>query len=274
MKPFRFGVVATPQDPAQWRATARRTAELGFSTLLMPDGLQLLSPVPSLAVAASVADLRVGTMVLAGPLRPPKAAAWDGHSLSVLTEGRFEFGIGTGLPRTEGWARELGLPFGDPDQRLADVETAVEHLGELDRRRDPAAHTPVVVAASGPKARALAARVADTVHLAAPPLTPRERVAAMAADIRERAEGRDVELSLNLFAVGDGELPPWTSQATGSDEATLRAADSLALLPGADAQAMADELERRRDALGVSYVSVNAMFMDAMAPVVERLSGR
>jgi alkanesulfonate monooxygenase SsuD/methylene tetrahydromethanopterin reductase-like flavin-dependent oxidoreductase (luciferase family) len=274
MRPFRFGVVATPQDAAGWRATARRVAELGFATLLVPDGLQLLSPVPSLATAAAVADLRVGTMVLAGPLRPPRAAAWEGHSLAVLTDGRFEFGIGTGLPRVAGWARELGLPYGDADRRLADVAAAVEHLHELDRARDPHARTPVVMAAGGPKARALAARIADTVHLAAPAHRSREQVAAMATDVRERAEGRDVELSLNLFAVGDGELPAWSREILGSDPETLRAADSLALLPGSDPRAMADELCRRRDALGVSYVSVGAAYLEQMAPVVELLAGR
>ena len=41
----------------------------------------------------------MGTFVLAAPLRPPRAAAWEGHSMTVLTDGRFDFGIGTGLPR-------------------------------------------------------------------------------------------------------------------------------------------------------------------------------
>jgi len=45
MRPFRFGVVATPQEgPERWVATARRIADLGYTTLLMPDGVQLLSP--------------------------------------------------------------------------------------------------------------------------------------------------------------------------------------------------------------------------------------
>src|SRR5919109_4035717 len=80
---FRFGVVATPEGgPDRWTATARRAEELGYSTLLMPDGLQLLSPFSSLAVAASATStLRVATFVLASPLRRPRAAAWEGHSL-------------------------------------------------------------------------------------------------------------------------------------------------------------------------------------------------
>jgi hypothetical protein len=37
---------------------------------------------------------------------------------------------------------------------------------------------------------------------------------------------------------------------------------------------MVDELQRRRDRLGVSYVSVNAAFVEQFAPVVERLTGK
>ncbi len=114
---FRFGVVASPETRVentaeQWQQTVRRAADLGYSTVLMPDGLQLLSPFPSLAVAAATADIRVGTFVVAAPLRPPLAAAWDAHTLSVLSDGRFDFGIGTGRPGVEQFTAELGLPFG------------------------------------------------------------------------------------------------------------------------------------------------------------------
>ena len=100
---FRFGVVAAPYgDAAHWRATARRAADLGYDTLLVPDGLQLLAPGPALAMAAATADIRIGTWVYAAPLRPPYATAWEAHSLTVLTDGRFEMGIGTGRPRRAG----------------------------------------------------------------------------------------------------------------------------------------------------------------------------
>jgi len=36
---------------------------------------------------------------------------------------------------------------------------------------------------------------------------------------------------------------------------------------------MADELQRRRDGLGTSYVAVNAAFIEQFAPVVELLAG-
>jgi hypothetical protein len=37
---------------------------------------------------------------------------------------------------------------------------------------------------------------------------------------------------------------------------------------------MADELHRRRDSLGISYLTVPAEAMERFAPVVERLAGR
>ena len=270
---FRFGVVATPDGGAQqWAATARRVEDLGYSTLLMPDGLQLLAPFPSLAVAAcATTTLRVGTFVLASPLRAPRAAAWEGHSLSVLTDGRFDFGIGTGRPEAQRFAEALGRPWGSPGERLQEVAESIEHLRRLDGDR----HTPVLVAAGCPKALALAGRAADIVTLAAPPLAGPDHLAGMAARLREAAGDRAdaIEIGMNLFVVGDDEIPPWAQQFIGADHAALVANDAQTLLRGTPAE-MADELQRRRDAYGVSYVSVNGAFLEQLAPVVERLAGR
>jgi probable F420-dependent oxidoreductase len=267
---FRFGVVASPQgDGALWRSLAQRVENLGYDTILMPDNLQLLSPIPALAVAASVTTkLRVGTFVLASPLRPPRSASWEAHSLSVLTDGRFELGIGTGLPSMKAPAESLGLPFGSTSERLARVTETIDHLRELDGER----HTPVMVAAGGPKARAVAAAKADIITLAAGPLATREEVAATAAEVRETTGDRDVEFSMNIFVVGE-EVPPAIRQFIGADAATLVEHDSLAMVRGKPRQ-IADELERRREAFGVSYISVNGAFSEQLAPVVELLAGR
>jgi hypothetical protein len=57
---FRFGVVAPLRtDLPAWRDQVRRIADSGFSTLLMPDVQQWQpAPGPTLAVAATLADLR------------------------------------------------------------------------------------------------------------------------------------------------------------------------------------------------------------------------
>ncbi|WP_112244716.1 LLM class flavin-dependent oxidoreductase [Kribbella monticola] len=271
-KRFRFGVVASPDRGAEvWQSTVRRAADLGYSTILMPDGLQLLSPFPSLAIAAASADIRVGTFVAAAPLRPPRAAAWDAHTLTVLTEGRFDFGIGTGRPAAAEFAAELGLPFGTAQERREQVVETLDHLVKLDGER----RTPIMLAAGGPKSLAMAAERADIVSLAKPAMTPRSEVAELARDLRELAGSRadDIELAMNLFAVGDGDLPPWAKQATGVDAETLAKSDSLMLLPGTPQQ-MADELQRRRDDFGASYFSVNATYLEELAPVIELLAGQ
>jgi probable F420-dependent oxidoreductase len=269
---FRFAVQAFPQDGKQWLATARRAEELGYSTLLMADGMQLPSPLPALALAAgATTSLRVGTFVLASPLRAPRLAAWDAHTLSLLTDGRFELGIGTGrLDVAEESVQLLGQPETTGAQRLALAERTIDELRALDGER----HTPVLMAAGGPKARAVAAAKADIVTLAVGPLASREEVARLAAGIREAAGDRAdrIELVMPIFVVGDEE-PPWMRQFLQTDMATLIARESLMILRGSPRE-MAAELQRRRDGLGISYVSVNAAFMEAFAPVVELLAGR
>jgi alkanesulfonate monooxygenase SsuD/methylene tetrahydromethanopterin reductase-like flavin-dependent oxidoreductase (luciferase family) len=264
---FRFGVVAPLRtDLPAWRDQVRRIADSGFSTLLMPDVQQWQpAPGPTLAVAATLADLRVGTWVYASPLRTPWSMAWEAHSLSVLTEGRFEMGIGTGRPGIEDELRQLGLPVVTPGERLSQVRDAVTSLRDLD---GPDFHTPVVMAVRGPKARALAVDLADTVTFAAMPGDDsRAGIMRMAADFRAI---RDVELALHVPVVGDAVSPFMASPDT--DPGALRAADSLLVLPS-DPTAAIEEVLRRREEGGFSYFVVGANAADALAPVVAELTG-
>ncbi|GLZ07961.1 oxidoreductase [Actinomadura sp. NBRC 104412] len=266
-RPFRFGVVAPlTTDPPTWRDTVRRIADSGYSTLLMPDVPRWQpAPAPTLAVAATLADLRVGTWVYASPLRPPWGTAWEAHSLSVVTDGRFEMGIGTGKPGIEDELRELGLPALPPRERLAQVRETVTTLRDLD---GPDSHTPVVMAVRGPKARALAADLADTVAFA---LMPGEDRAEITRVVRDFRAVRDVELAQHVAVVGDTVAPFMASPDT--DPVALRAADSLAVLPS-DPGAAAEEIQRRREELGFSYFVVGAGSADTLAPVVAELAGR
>ncbi len=276
-KPFRFAVQAVPQNGDQWLGVARRAENLGYSSLLTADGLQLMSPVPALALAAGATKtLRVGTFVLASPLRQPRLTAWDAHALSLLSGGRFEFGIGTGRPEVVQQAAELtGEPPLRAAQRLALTEQAIDELRGFDGADH---HTPVMVAAAGPKALELAAAKADIVTIATGPLAERSEVAKLVAHTRQAAGARAdaIEFINPIFVVGD-ELPPWITQLVTqflrTDHATLIERESLQILRGST-QEMADELQRRRNALGISYVSVNAAFTDIFAPVVELLNGR
>lgn len=132
-------------------------------------------------------------------------------------------GIGTGRPGIESELLNRGLPVVPPGQRLAQVRQIVTALRDLD---GPHLHTPVVMAVGGPKARALAAQVADTVTIAISPDEPRAEVTRPARDFRASPT---IELAVHVPVIGDTVAafmaPPET------DPAALRAADSLATLP-------------------------------------------
>jgi alkanesulfonate monooxygenase SsuD/methylene tetrahydromethanopterin reductase-like flavin-dependent oxidoreductase (luciferase family) len=264
-RPFRFGVVAPiGPDLRTWQDRVRRIADSGYSTLLMPD-VPTWQPAigPTLATAAALADdLRVGSWVYAAALREPWSTAWEAHSLSVLTGGRFEMGLGAGRPGIE---VELGLPAVSPAERRARMRDTVAALRTFD---GPDLHTPVVMAVSGPKSQALALEVADGVTFVLPSDDDRvettNRVRAFPGD-------RDIELGQHVAAIGDGVgafmAPP------NLDTAALRAADSLVILPS-DPAAAAEEIQRRREEIGFSYFVIGADFADTFAPVVAELAGR
>lgn len=266
-RPFRFGVVAPLlSDTRAWRDDVRRIADHGYSTLLMPDVPPWQpAPGPSLAFAAAITPLRVGTWVYAAPLHPAWSTAWEAHSLSVLTDGRFELGIGTGRPGIEDLLRELKLPVAPPAERLAQVRDTVTALRSLD---GPDRHTPVVMAVRGPKAQALAAELADTVTFSVLPGESRLDVARLGRDF---STDRDVELALHVPVVGDTVAPFMAPSDT--DPAALRAADSLATLPD-DPAAAAEEIQRRREELGYSYFVFGSNSADTLAPVVAQLTGQ
>ena len=271
-KSFRFGVVATSDGGAsKWRDKARRVEELGYTTLLVPDSLHFPTPTVSLAIAAAVTStLRVGTYVLAIPMRTPRAAAWEAHSLTDLTDGRFELGLGTGLPAMRAAAAELGLPYGNATERLDQIAQTIDHLRRLEGGR----RTSVLIAAGGPRATALAMEKADTVAISQFS-GPREHALQAAQGLRDTFGGRldNIELATNIFVVGD-EVPSWIEQFVGADAETMIAQDSLTMLRGNSVAELAAEIQRRRDTLGLSYISVNQVFMEQFAPIVERLTGR
>jgi alkanesulfonate monooxygenase SsuD/methylene tetrahydromethanopterin reductase-like flavin-dependent oxidoreductase (luciferase family) len=151
-----------------------------------------------------------------------------------------------------------------PGQRLSQVRDTVTSLRELD---GPDLHTPVVMAVRGPKAQALAADLADTVTIGAFPGDSRAEIMRLAAEFRAL---RDLELAHHVAVVGDTVSPYMAPPDT--DPAALRAADSLLVLPS-DPTAATEEILRRREEGGFSYIVVGANAVDALAPVVAELTG-
>ena len=270
---FRFGMVsATAESGAAWTATARRAEDLGFDTLLVPDTLYTLSPFPAAAAAAATTTaLRVGTYVLSAPNRSPAQVAKESETLHLLSDGRFELGIGAGRPGAERDAAALGAGFGTPGERLRRVADTI--------RAVRASKTPprVLVAAGRPRMLRLAAELADTVALGLPPQTTEDELTGTVTALRDVAGSRfdELELHLNVAAIADdpAAVPDWVSRMVGGDPRAMAAAGGIAFLLGS-ADRITDQLLRRRDALGISYIAVNGMFAERFAPVIARLRGR
>jgi probable F420-dependent oxidoreductase len=268
-RPFRFGIVAgyAPNIDAV-TGMARRAEELGFDTLVTPDPVGGHDPLTLLAgVAAVTSTLRFGTFVLAESFRDKRMLSWQAQTLHALSGGRFELGLGTGRPGAEDRAAALGREFGSPGQRVAGL---AELVAEVKKHED---RPRLLLAGAGPKLLGLAAREADIVTLTWKPQTTETEAETIVDRFKGIAAARfdEIELNINLIAVG-GELPTQTQKFIGMSSAELAAAGAVTVLPGTPGE-NADTLRRWRDRMGISYITVNAGFMEKFAPIIEELSG-
>jgi probable F420-dependent oxidoreductase len=278
MRAFRFGVThAGPPDMASWTATAKRVESLGYDTFLIPDTLNTPAPLPALGAAAAVTStLRVGTWVLCDPLRNPRSVAWEIGSLARMTGGRVELGLGAGRPAAGDDARRLGLSFGTAPERARRLRESVTLIRGLLDGVEPdfpsAGHrVPILIAAAGPRLLEFAAQAADIIAFGWPPDTDESRARSVIDRVVAAAGDRagEIELAAGLIAVGD-EQHPWL-QRMGVDPVALAAAGAVTVVAGS-AREIADTLLRRRDRLGLSYVTVPSASAEAFTPVVELLA--
>src|SRR5262250_2177825 len=129
-RPFRFGLLGENVRSAKELVdTAHRAEEAGFATFLLRDHFiaepfgHQLAPLAALAtVAASTTRLRVGTMVLCNDYRHPVMLAKEAATLDLLSDGRFELGLGAGWLRAE--YDQAGLAFASPGVRVGRLEEA------------------------------------------------------------------------------------------------------------------------------------------------------
>ncbi|MEA2629613.1 MAG: hypothetical protein QOJ10_2073 [Chloroflexota bacterium] len=249
-RPFRFGVNEAPGPGTA--ARAKRLEALGFDVLLAPDRPQLPSPLPVLAAAAAVTEkIGLGTYVLAASLHEPHELVRQLKAVHAVAGDRFEPGFGAGLEPGSGADKRLRL------QILLEAVRA-----ELPEIR-------ILVAGSGRSGLELAARFAQSVALSLPPQATDTEIRERVTLLRGAADG--IELNYSLTAVG--EVPaPWLARQ-GIDVQALRTAGAASILWG-DSDAMCEQLERRREMLGISYWTVPAAFAEHLAPVVSMLHGR
>ena len=293
-RPFRFGVV-TANAPLHtaWIKTARRVEALGYATLLMPDRPTMggLAPLSALAVAAeATTSLRIGSYVFSNDYRHPLLLAREAATLDLLSEGRFEPGLGAGVGPDE--FQLMGIPFANAGTRVGHLEEALQMMKQLFTeeivnfsgkyytitemkgypRPVQKPHPPILVAGAGERMLKLAGREADIVAIGSKitrqGLDPTEATLEQKiAWIKEAAGERfaDLELSQTIY---DMMLTD-----SGADLSAQAGGPPIPKRPMSTEQAVAHLLEQR-DRYGFSYLQVYEGQMENFAPVVARLSGK
>jgi probable F420-dependent oxidoreductase len=307
-RPFRFGVQAsTAADAASWVALARRVESHGYSTLTMPDHFgDQLAPVPALMAAAdATTTLRVGALVWDNDYKHPVVLAKELATIDLLSGGRLEIGLGAGWLATdyqqsgitydsnkvrvdrfeEGLAVIKGALRGEPFSFSGHHYTITDYTGLPKPSQTPL--PPILVGGGGRRVLTIAARDADIVgingNLAAGVIGP-EAIATMTADavdekvniVKAAAGSRlsEIELNIRVFLVRVTDDRPTASQQIADfvqvDPSLV--VESPFTLIGTPAE-MVEDLLRRRERWGFSYVIVGADDVESFAPVVAELAG-
>jgi len=277
---FRFGVSGRGDTLARWRDFARKAEDLGYSTLLLPDhfGPQL-APLIALGVAAQATrTLRFGTLVLDNDFRHPAVLAKEAATLDLLSDGRFELGVGTGSRPEDN--EQSGIPLDPPGVRYERIVETIrivksffaEDIVTYDGKhyqvsglrgypkpvQEP--HPPLLMGASGPRMLRLAAKEADIIGVMGPDESAGERMAL----VRDAAGDRYAQLEFNALYL--------RVQVDGNPTTGVPEFSSMSGLVGSKSE-IVEYLQRRRDTLEVSYIVVIGTAIDAFAPVVAELAG-
>ena len=236
---FRFGVAVTSEvgSAKACLELVRKAEDLGYSTVLFSDHMgRSTSPlVISMAALSATTTLRVGTQVLANPFRNPAILAKEIATLDMMSEGRFEPGIGAGWPSTSRTghsdSNQTGIEMGGSGERVERLEDAVRIIKGFFSNREPfdlegkhfsvkdlvpfprsvqRPHPPLMIAGAGPRLMRFAAKEADIINIAPrPPIVGPTAAGSMGfgltmadevALIKEAAGDRYSDIELCVFS--------------------------------------------------------------------------
>src|SRR5437868_10398738 len=286
-------------------AFARRVEDTGYGTLKVSDHFGARPAIaPALVLAAEATSrLRVGSFVYDNDFRHPALLAQEVATIDLLTDGRFDFGIGAGWLKSEYDAAGLRFDAGGTRvDRLAEAVPLIKQLltGEpvtfsgrhyqvkaltagFKTVQQP--HPRLTIGGGGRRLLALAAKEADVVSL-----MPRSRAdgsgldtadateeafAVKVAWIKEAAGDRFSTLELNTLVqavtvTSDRDAAARTLSANWKQPADQLLVSPLVLI--GSPEEISTTLERRREQLGISSITVFERDLEGFAQVIERIA--
>ena len=270
--------------------------------------VQGIAAVPAIAVAAeATSTIKVGARVMCVDYRNPAVLVKEMATLDFFSEGRLEMGLGAGW--LQGEYEAMGVdwdPAGVRVSRLADVVQMAKLLmadGEVDFvGRDGTGvravgfeglpktvqrpHPPIMIGGGSKRVLSLAGREAQIVSFnfdnssgmigLGVPTSDADATDQKVAWVREAAGDRfdDLELEIGAYFTFVTDQGQATAEAMAPRMGLT--VDQMLNHPHAligSVDQICDELVRRRERYGISYVTVGDAVADAFAPVVARLAG-
>lgn len=309
LRPFRFGVQEHGATSARaWREKARQVESLGYSALYLPDHFgDQPGPIAALMAAAdATTTLRVGSLVFDNDYRHPVVLAKEAATLDLLSEGRFDLGLGAGWMASD--YEQSGIPFDSAGTRIERLEEALtvikglfaggsfsftgKHYRITGIEGGPSPvqkpHPPILLGGGGRRMLRLAARQADIVNVNYDLREGRVNRALVRTGLAEATDEKlgwikdaagdrldSLELSVTIFLanVTDDRDSIAASVASGLRSEPRDVLDMPHFLIGTVNQ-LVDDLLVRRERYGMSFVIVPGDAAENLAPVVERLTGR
>jgi probable F420-dependent oxidoreductase len=308
VRPFRFAVqLSGAPDGKAWRALARQIEDLGYSTLYMPDHFDdQWAPLVGLTAAAdATTSLRVGSLVFDNDYRHPVELAKEIATLSVVSEGRVEVGLGAGWMQSD--YDESGIPYDRAGIRIQRMVEGLQIMKDLwtegtstrsgrhyrvtKAQGLPRPHEgkcpPVIIGGGGKRILSVAAREADIIgfnpSLAAGSIGPdvvesalpesyRERVAWVKEAAGDRLEQVDCQVLTFVVQVVPNR-DEFLAQAAPLFGVTSEQAAEIPLVLVGTVDQICDTLQARRAEYGFNSWVVHEADMTGFAPVVDRLAG-
>lgn len=275
--------------------------------------IQNLAAVPAMCfAAAATTELKIGARVFCVDYRLPVMLIKEALTIDMLSEGRLEFGVGAGWLADE--YKAIGLQQDSPGRRIQRLENAIAAFRQFAGAdvvdianadvswsefegipkaaavpgRDAGGLPPLMIGGGAPKILGLAGREADIVSLnfnnrsgmIGPDgvgLSTAEETAKKIGWVKDGAGVRfgDIEIEIGAYftVVTPDAAPVLAQMGQGFGLTPEQMAEHPHALIGS-VDEIVDKLEARRDAFGISYVTVGDTAMESFAPVVARLAGQ